>query len=78
MGRSNSASNYSIAEVNNLLTRLEEYLHIFSEEWDRATVLHNDDCKNMKGFQPRERPSISRKFASLYKKKAPTGNPNIG
>ena len=77
MVRTNSACNYSIAEVNNLLSRLEEFLPIGSEEWNRTIALHNDDCKNMKGFHPRDRPSISRKFTSLCKKKAPTGNPNI-
>ena len=77
MPRTSSSSNYSRAETFNMLDCLEEMLSIGSEKWGNLFDTHNDNCKHMKGHILRDANSIWQKFASLHKKKAPTGDPSM-
>ena len=59
-------------ELDCLLDTLDKHLPIGKEEWDRTTAEH----LTMYPEQARTVESIRRKFATLYRKKMPTGDPN--
>jgi hypothetical protein len=63
---------FSHKEVVSLLDVLEEVLPLGQGEWDTVERQHN-------GMYPdagRTRDALKRKFAKLYPKKIPTGDPN--
>ncbi|PXF39645.1 hypothetical protein BWQ96_03555 [Gracilariopsis chorda] len=60
-------------ELNSLLDVLETNLLVCGEEWDPVTGLHKVKFPN----ENRTTDSLRRKFASLYRRNAPTGYPRI-
>ena len=74
-GRKSGTGNYTTAETMHLLHILERVEPIGSEEWQQCANEHAGmyprRCKGEVGMY-----SIRRKFASLYRKGIPTGDPN--
>jgi len=65
------ASDYSVEEVLHFLNLMEEILPIGSQEWDQLLQLHLVDFPTT----GRTVDSLRRKYASLHRKKIPTGDP---
>ena len=63
---------FSRSEVDGLLDVIEENLAISGSEWDHVCQIHEANWPNM----DRTKESLKRKFAGLYGKKIPTGDPN--
>ncbi|PXF47026.1 hypothetical protein BWQ96_03216 [Gracilariopsis chorda] len=66
-------SGFSRQEVDNLLELLEEHLPLAKEEWDHIVRLHSERYPEHK----RTVASLKRKFASLHRRRIPTGAPTI-
>lgn len=70
-GRKKGRGNYSHMELNSLLDTMEDILPIGSEEWQRVVEQHNENYPS----SGRDAESIRRKYATLHRKKVPTGDP---
>ena len=70
-GRVSGASNYTVVETMHLLSILEEIVPVDSDEWQKVTELHNAR------YPGRTLQSLRRKFTTIHRKEAPTGDPNI-
>ncbi|PXF44298.1 hypothetical protein BWQ96_05925 [Gracilariopsis chorda] len=66
-------SGFSRQEVDNLLELLEEHLPLSKEEWDHIVRLPSERYPEYK----RTVDSLKRKFASLHRRRIPTGDPTI-
>ena len=60
-------------ELDSLLDLLEEHLPIGQMEWERVSNKHDERYPSVE----RTVDSLRRKFASLYRKNLPTGDPDI-
>ena len=66
-------ASFSERELESLLDILEEHLPVGGDEWDAVCRVHNTRYPDTN----RTTDSLRRKFALLYRKKAPTGDPRI-
>jgi hypothetical protein len=66
-------SGFTQQEVDSLLELLDEKLPLAKDEWDYVASRHMDRYPNTE----RTVDSLKRKFASLHRKKIPTGDPLI-
>ena len=66
-------SGYTTAEVESLLELLETHEPIGGSEWERVQRIHNGRFP----ASNRTADSLRRKFADLYRKRAPTGDPTV-
>ena len=64
--------NYSQEETTAFLNLIEKHLPIGSEEWEVVASEHKENFP----VQNRTDDSLKRKFASFYRSKVPTGDPN--
>ena len=69
-GRKHGQGNYGRVETVHLLNILQRILPIGSEEWQQCLDEHNLE------YPGRCKQSIMRKYAGLYRKGTPTGDPN--
>ncbi|GMF18500.1 unnamed protein product [Phytophthora fragariaefolia] len=65
------SATYMIAEINRLLTIVEENLPLGKDEWERVAT----DCNvgRSRGWVERDLDSLRRKFKTLYSMRKPTG-----
>ena len=70
-GRVRGASNYTIAETMNFLRIMERVVPCDLEEW--STVLESHSVR----YPGRTVESLRRKYMTLHRKKAPTGDPDV-
>lgn len=61
------------AEIDHLLGVLDHYLPLCKDEWDTVLTEHEKLFRN----QQRTTDSLRRKFATMHRKKMPTGDPMI-
>jgi hypothetical protein len=66
-------SNFDRAEINSMLAAIEVHYPVSSFAWERVSELHN---RTEPGYN-RTYESIKRKFQSIYRMPAPTGDPTI-
>ena len=66
-------SGFKRQEVDGLLELLDEHLPLAKEEWDHVLCLHAERYPDYN----RTVDSLKRKFASLHRRKVPTGDPTI-
>lgn len=71
-GRVKRGNGFEEFELNVFLEVLEHHLPIGGDEWDLVCKEH---CEEMEEPGCRTTDSLRRKFASLYRKKTPTGDP---
>lgn len=64
-------SGFSAVETSSLLELLHEHLPIGNSEWEHILTLHDRNFSD----KMRTVDSLKRKFATLHRKKIPTGNP---
>ena len=70
-GRRASSKNYGIEETRHLFAILTTIVPIGPDEWQRVCDEHNLN------YPGRDLNSIKRRYATLYRKQMPTGNPNM-
>ena len=70
-GRRPSSKNYGIEETRHLFAILTTIVPIGPDEWQRVCDEHNLN------YPGRDLNSIKRRYATLYRKQMPTGNPNM-
>ena len=64
---------FSQAEIDNLLTSIEQVLPVSGDEWTAVTSSHNRKWITQK----RKEDGLRRKFAKMHTKSVPTGNPHL-
>jgi hypothetical protein len=69
--RSGSGPRFSVAEMESMLTAIEQFLPMGPDEWERVAEWHNSEFPSTN----REAQSLRRKFQSLYNIRIPTGDP---
>lgn len=69
--RVGSGPRFSIAEMESMLTSIEQVLPIGPDEWERVADNHGSEFPNAN----REAQSLRRKFQALYNVRIPTGDP---
>ncbi|ETI48940.1 hypothetical protein F443_07090 [Phytophthora nicotianae P1569] len=71
MVKATGSSNYMVAEIDRLLSLVEEFLPLGQDEWERLAGFYN--VTRVRGWQEREYESLRRKFKVLYSTRKPTG-----
>jgi hypothetical protein len=64
-------SYFSVAEMESMLTAIEQFLPMGPDEWERVAEWHNSEFPS----KNHEAQSLRRTFQSLYNIRIPTGNP---
>ena len=72
-GRRGNTRNFTYEERINFLTIMRDVLPIDGNEWDSVVSQHNQ----LYAHCDRSIPSLRRKFQELYRKKIPSGDPNM-